>query len=701
MTIPHIKILRSALLSLTVVSGVMSGLAAPVDPAAARAEAADFLSRPQNGRKALPANPPLTLAYTSETAEKTPTFYIFNHDEGFVIISADDRLPAVLGYSDNGAFDESHVPDNFRWWLEEYTGEISAWLPTATETLPVSRKRHAPVNRQAIAPMTETTWDQNAPYNDDCPIDKAGYRSVTGCVATAMAQLMKFHEWPAQPKGSSGGIDFNGTTYDWNLMLDHYEDGEYTPAQAAAVAKLMRQCGAAVNMQYSSWSSGAYDNAVPYAFVNYFKYNPEMQLVWKIYTPQAEWNDLVYNELAAGRPVYYSGSSDEGGHAFICDGYSQNEYFHINWGWGGYQDGYFLLTALNPASGGAGSYEGGYNSGQIILTGLSPNRSGATAGEQLALVSTGGFFYDLKDSVYYINEDPKGYNLMYNPLVYDETLIIGLKFTDLGNPDAAPLYSIAGSVTLEPQYGIGEMSCQTPELPDGIYSITPVFSESEDNWRPVLIPLGKQNYVRLTVADQRYSYENLGPDASTKAQLIVNMPLTTPVIYGNADMAFRLPVLNVGQGDFTGRLGLTLVPEDNPSAGSVSGMVSVPVPGKAYTEVDFAFSEQLRPGTYLMYIGDESNNMFIDGVEVKVEEGKFPPVKTIGDVLITDLTPNFVTSEKANPIYFTIDSSSAYDERVNFNISVLDARTLAKVKDLNCRYSVVVAPGFLGRITVP
>ena len=686
----------AALLGLSLMAAAMPALGAPVDPEAALKEAASFLSHPAEGRKSVPANPALSLAYTAATSEQAPAFYVFNHEGGFVIISADDRLPVVLGYSDCGEFDEKRIPENFRWWLDEYKREISAWLPAAPETLPTSAKR-ASAQRAPIAPMTKTTWNQDAPYNNDCPLDSYGQKSVTGCVATAMAQLMKYHEWPLKPTGSSGGIVFDGTTYAWANMLDNYVDGKYTSAQAQAVATLMRQCGAAVNMMYSSWASGAYDMAVPYAFEKYFNYGPDVRMVWKDYTPLSSWTEIVYSELAEGRPLYYSGASSDGGHAFVCDGYSQNDLFHFNWGWGGYQDGYFRLTALNPASGGAGSYEGGYNSGQTILIGLAPNRSGSKADDQIALLSTGGFYYS-KSNTFNIQQDPRGFNLIYNPMIYSESLTLGIKIIEIDNPSASPVYVSAGSTTFPSGSGINEFSVSMPSnLPDGTYSITPVY-RGEGDWEPVLIPLGKQNYVRLEVAGGKQSFANIGADDSNKANLIVNLPESTPVIYGNSDMAFKVPVLNVGRGDYMGYLGFTLIDKNDDFGDSVSLSESAPVPGKGFSEWEVAFDDHIAPGEYLLFISDDEDNMLIDGYEISVVDGNLPEPIDTGKVTVSDLAPNFMTSESDNPVYFTVQSTSLFEETIQFRFELLDAVTLEKVMELP-DYTLVIPAKYAGRVT--
>jgi len=677
-------------------------MAAPVSPDEALMEARDFLMRPHAGRMAAPAMAPqLEMAYRAAEADE-PLFYIFNHDSGFVIVAADDRLPEILGYSDNGAFDESRIPDNFRWWLDEYSKEISNWLPTAQEVKSDDGRtvRRAAKDRAPIEPMLTTRWDQTTPYNDDCPLYAPGMRSVTGCVATAMAQILNYHEWPLKPEGSHGGVDFSSTTYDWRNMLDVYEAGKYSSAQAAAVAKLMYQCGVAVDMQYSPWASGAYDNDVQVALRKYFKYNPELKMVLKDYTPQTTWNNMVYAELEAGRPVYYSGSSSQGGHAFVCDGYSENEFFHFNWGWSGYQDGYFRLTALNPASGGAGSYEGGYNSGQTIMTGVSPNKTGATAPEQIMVVASGGLFYDSGEK-FEIRQDPDGFNLIYNPMAYTETVKLAMKYESAENPDFAPKYTDMGSVTLPKWQGIQEMEAKAPSLPDGVYKVTVVFSSDQGkSWEPVLIPLGRQNYVRLTVSGGKATYENAGPDDSNKANLIINMPETTPVIYGNASIAFRLPMLNVGQGDYMGDMGITLVDKNDEFGDVLSIMDAAPVAGRSFNEWEAVSPDHLNAGEYLMYVQDDDANMLIDGVTVKVVEGDFPTVDDSDEVKFSELSPNFMTSGMENPIYFTATSISIFEESRTVGFTVLDAETLQKVKDLPGTYKVTVPANYDGRLTI-
>ena len=674
--------------------------AAPVDVSRARSEAVEFLRAPMHGRKAVKGTEPdMTLAYTS-TAGSTDCFYVFNYASGYVIVSADTRLPDILGYSDSGTFDPDNMPENMRWWLGEYTREISAFLPTAPESLSATRRlKRAGAERASIEPLTKTKWNQDSPYNDLCPIDRTtGERSVTGCVATAMAQVLKYHEWPKQPTGSSAGVVLDGTTYDWANMLDVYESGKYNSAQGQAVATLMRQCGAAVNMQYSSYASGAYDMNVQVALRKNFNYSPDLKMRWKDYTPLTKWQDMVYAELAAGRPVYYSGASSYGGHAFVCDGYSENNYFHFNWGWGGFQDGYFLLTALNPATGGAGSYEGGYNSGQIIMTGVTPNTTGATAAEQAALLATGGFIYSGSGTTFTIERDAQGFALIYNPMAYAETVQIALEITSVDNPDTPAQYvRCGGSTLLKSLQGVAEMSASMPRLADGLYEIRPVFAAGNSSeYEPILIPLGQQNYVSLTMAGGNATFANLGPDDSNTPYLFAGTPTSvTATVLGNAPMAFRVPVINYGKGDYLGRIGLTLMDSEDDFGDAVSMTFDCGIPGRSGAYIDLTTPQHLSMGTYEAIVTDEDDQI-IGRSKITVKLGNFPDI-TSTDLMISAISPSFVTSGRDYAIACDVINTTIYPQVLQPIMKVLDATTMQEVTTITYDKAVMVPANATGR----
>ena len=321
---------------------------------------------------------------SSVIADSAAAYYAVNTRGGFVLVGADDRLPEVLGYSDQASFDPDNLSPEFRYWMQCYEEELSQI------TNPLSPPLRGGWGGVSVSPLLSSTWNQSSPYNDLAPLyNETGGRCVTGCVATAMAQVMYYHKYPeigtgshsylwvcTNPVGKSATLsaNFGQTVYDWSSMLDTYKS--YTPQQGAAVATLMYHCGVSIEMGYGQ-SSGAYTEKVPVALNTYFGYDPNYQRIRKDMYPADSLNRIIAAELQANRPVLVSGSNDEGGHAFVCDGCDNKGYFHINWGWGGSNDGYYLLTALNPGkSQGIGGTTKGYNKGTSFFIGLQPAKSG-------------------------------------------------------------------------------------------------------------------------------------------------------------------------------------------------------------------------------------------------------------------------------------------------------------------------------------
>ncbi|MBE6260551.1 MAG: hypothetical protein E7107_06955 [Prevotella sp.] len=318
-------------------------------------------------------------------AGRVSGLYVFNADDdnGYVIVSNDDRTVSVLGYSDSGRLDLDNMPENMRAWLQGYADEI-AWLDAHNyQPSPTVARRALSAVKQPIAPLISTRWNQGTPYNDLCPEYTSGVKSVTGCVATAMAQVMKFHEYAEMTGGLPAyDTDYGGgscvavaalpqTTFDWDNMLDEYPSGSYTAEQGAAVAKLMQYCGSSVKMNYGS-SSSSNTNMVATALKDYFGYNSTTQLAVRSLYTYNEWLEIIYHELSENRPVVYGGQSSGGGHEFVCDGYQGEDYFHINWGWGGLSDNYFKLSVLNSDEQGIGgsSSKDGYHYGQDAVIGV-------------------------------------------------------------------------------------------------------------------------------------------------------------------------------------------------------------------------------------------------------------------------------------------------------------------------------------------
>ena len=381
------------LLSLMLLLSV-SAIAGPRSYQQAKAIAqrqAAMLGIEMNAEVAASAKAAPRMSVSSAVSPSATCYYVFanGEDKGFTIVSGDDRMPEVVGYSAQGTYDPDHLPANYVGFMKAYQETVEALLKGDAQVsggLAEARQWRAErAGTAAVAPLLGgIKWSQTEPYNNRCPLYDGTNRSVTGCVATAMAQVMMYHQYPKALKATikayttkSKGIGIpeisSGATYDWDNMLPDYSQSDYTSAQDDAVAKLMYHCGAAVQMNYGP-SSGA--NVTPAILATYFGYDADlMQDLTRTCFSLQQWMTLIDNELKAKRPILYSGQSSDGGHEFVCDGSDGKGLYHINWGWGGYQDGYFDLTILQPQKGGAGSGSAvdGYNRDCSMIIGIAPD----------------------------------------------------------------------------------------------------------------------------------------------------------------------------------------------------------------------------------------------------------------------------------------------------------------------------------------
>ena len=329
-------------------------------------------------------------------ANKTDAFYVFNAEDnaGYVIVSGDDRTTEILGYAENGNLDIDHIPDNMKWWLDNYARQIKALGTSLSPAKSGLGMRRA----AAIQPLIQSKWGQGAPYNYMCPdgdlVDyyEAGYntnnRCPTGCVATAMAQIMYYWKWPEScpalsdysKSWSYGGTTTTwvvkglpATTFKWDKMKDSYTVYDEDDESAMAVAELMRYCGQAVEMGYGGPSGSAAHIYKEMASV--FNYSVNSHTLSRDGYTAGQWEGIIYEELAAHRPVLYSGIPvDLVGHQFIIDGYDGNGLFHINWGWGGSPDNYYVLSIADPNSPGKTtvSTDLAFDMEQIAWVGVKP-----------------------------------------------------------------------------------------------------------------------------------------------------------------------------------------------------------------------------------------------------------------------------------------------------------------------------------------
>jgi len=346
--------MKSLLVAAAVVLFSMELQAAEIDAGAAQAVAQRFVQSRSAGKLMVGGEVSLTLAHAepSSSRDGAMDYYVFNTSEGsaFVIVAGADDRQTVLGYGE-GSLDMGDMPDGLRWLLGQYKAQMEA-LYASGGVSNAPRRAPAPVESAPIEPMLACQWSQGAPYYDQCPAYQGGH-SVTGCTATAMAQVMYYWKYPAELPPvqsyttSSLGLHvpaLPGTILDWDNMLDTYRTGQYSPVQGDAVATLMRYCGQSCYMDYTPDASGA-SQQDQLAALKTFGYNPDATFLERDDFTKGEWDALLLEDLSAGRPVAYVGYTETSGHSFVLDGFSDG-YYHVNWGWGGSGDGYFTLDLL-------------------------------------------------------------------------------------------------------------------------------------------------------------------------------------------------------------------------------------------------------------------------------------------------------------------------------------------------------------------
>ena len=332
----------------------------------------------------------LSLAATSHDLESTKkravnetqaAWYIYNYGEkAFVIISGDDRMTDVLGYSFDNRFCTEDMPDNLKMWLKAYSSLAESTVLTAE----VNRQSHISTDTpsEVLPLLGDISYNQGEPYNRQCPtVD--GQHCVTGCVATAMATIMRYYKYPAQGEGSKTytaaqigqecSFNYDATLFNWDNILSTYEEGAYNEKQADAVATLMKACGVASKMDYSLNNSWAYYSEALLGLIENLKYNPYMIHATRANYSSSEWLQMIKESLADGYPIYYCGDDiDIGGHAFVLDGYDPQGLVHVDWGWGGYNNGYYELISLNPNLQGNNNASNGFSFSQSMLYGFKP-----------------------------------------------------------------------------------------------------------------------------------------------------------------------------------------------------------------------------------------------------------------------------------------------------------------------------------------
>jgi len=514
----------------------------------------------------------LKLAYTctdniaTRSSSEYAYYYVFNigNNSGFIIVSGDDRAKEVLGYSISGTFNSSSLPPNFSAWLGFYKKEMKVLMEQpetaiVASTIQLSTSNDAD-SRQAtfatsVAPLLGgIKWDQDAPYNNLCPIidTQTSERAAAGCVATAMAQVMRYYKWPVSGTGSHsytpGGsttpltANFSQTVYDWANMSETYNSSS-TDAQNLAVATLVYHAGVSVDMDYDI-SSGAATLDMAKALINYFSYDSNIQCYQRDFYSNTEWLDMIKTELNAQRPVLYAGNSSDAGHQFVCDGYDSNGLFHFNWGWSGTSDGYFELSVLNPSALGiGGGTSGGFNTDQSIVIGVQkPNASSTIPPYQLDLytlttaASSIGRTSSFTLSMRFFNMGTNTFGGSVGIALYNNNGFVKL----INSHYVSSLGTLSGYIN--PNYA--KYISIPSDVDAGNYKLYSVFQSSgESNWQIMRGKVGVPNYLNVVVTSSNVTLST--PDVFPK--LTLNSMSATGNLYQNRTSRLNLNITNAGE----------------------------------------------------------------------------------------------------------------------------------------------------------
>jgi hypothetical protein len=625
-------------------------------------------------------------------------FYVFNASlSGFVIVSGDDNVLPILGYSDQGLFDPNNLPQNVLKWFEGYKSEIRSIIeqniqPTnqivdewqsliSGDNLNSSTKAKASVN-----PLMQTKWNQSPYYNALCPSN-----SVTGCVATAMAQIMKYWNYPATGSGFHSynhntygtlSANFGSTSYQWGSMPNSVNSTNN------AVATLMYQVGVSVDMDYSPQSSGAYvisasspvTHCSEYALKTYFGYKNSLQGIQRVDYNQTQWLNLIKKELDASRPILYAGFGNGGGHCFVADGYDNSDYIHFNWGWGGSYDGYFQINALNPSGTGTGGGSGGYNSGHQAVIGIEPPTGSQTFDMALydyITPSSSTIYYgqSFKISTNIANNGANAFTGDYAAAIFDNSY----NFVDY--------IQILTGYSLQAGYAYSsDLDFSTTGLFSmlpGTYYVGIFYRPTGGNWKQVANNGSYSNLVQMKVINPN--------DIELNSSMVLTPGIT---LTQGQPASVNLNIVNEGNNTFIGQYLVGLYNLDGSFAQTIGTIDENNGLQKGYTYkspyLTFSTSSiTVNPGTYLLAAQHNPNN---SGWQLTGSSNFLNPIR------ITVIAPSLQPDQ--------YETNNSIGESYNLPITFSGNNAIKNTTGSNCHitsdndfYKIILPLGFNYKIT--
>jgi len=542
--------------------------------------------------------------------------YVFNinKSEGFIIVSGDDAAVPILAYSNTNSISASIVPDNVRSWLENYQHQIQYIRENNIEQTSEIKyywdngiPRNLKSTQNSVAPLLTTKWNQAPYYNAKCPYDHdKGKLTYSGCVPTAFAQIMKYWEYPSKGVGFNSYEDnfeeygmfgtlyanFGKTNYDWEAMPDAVNRPN------DAVATLMYHVGVAfeamygingtgVILNYDSISENKTDNIKPELLLpKFFNYSTSMQAIYRLYFSDNEWADILKLELDAGRPIGYGGNNSDfsGGHAFVCDGYDENDFFHLNWGWGGSGNGFFIISDLSIG-------QNDYNYTNHAYIGIQPSDSA-----DLLKLKLNSNVVTNKSTIAYeegfiinadiINEGTSSFSGDLAAAVFDDhyTLIDFVEISNGQNLNSGENYS----------EGISFTTPGLPSLIPGSYRVYVLYRQDNEEW----LALQSDSLNSATI-----DYIDIDVVSRSKIRLISMMNLSSNEIIPGDSLSVNLNITNDSIADFNGSFNLSVYSLNGELAGSIEEKTNMSLNARSHFDDNITFSTsniELDPGTYLL-----------------------------------------------------------------------------------------------------
>lgn len=637
-----------------------------------------------------------------ETTTAVSPYYVFpfGENKGFAIVSGDDDMPEIVGYADHGTYDANNMPAAMAAFLNNYRATIEAMKQgnaSAIKNIAEAKALRANNTRAttAVSPLLgDIKWNQSEPYNNMCPKYDGTNLSATGCVATAMAQVMMYWKYPKELKADINEYETSthkltiagetkGQKYDWDNMLPTYTNNNYTQTEADAVAKLMLHCGKAVKMDYNK-ESGA--NVTPAILAKYFGYDSDLMLdLPRSSFTLAEWTALIDQELQARRPILYSGQTTDGGHQFVCDGSDGNGLYHINWGWGGFQDGYFDITILNPGQGGigAGNVTDGYNRSCYMIIGIQPDN-----GKVDKPLTECPFVMVLEGSY---NGHSTGIELT-KPTRKNATDKFSITIKDWwGNPTSNHFkgklgYGISNGkggyqlisktidreLTAVKEDGSGSSTGTTFTIdyafpPTGTYTIYAIYStDNGKTWK-------KCGYEGM----RPYVVESTATTLSlVKTQLTADIT-TDETHYNGVEGTFKLSITNTGDDDFIGLINVyTSSTATRPDDAIAQPYMTIPAHSTVTRNVGIT---PTAVGDMYVWIEDgESGEMLLNAKNFNVEQSTAPSF--VLEKVETNATPNAYELENARHNNYIVKAPRVDDDKAEFTYYIKNNGGTASVK---------------------